>query len=223
MNNESSSPFARAFNAFRKAADSLDRRVAETLSGVFLTKKKNAADNDAEDFFSQFKPKNARIVEVPGTAASSIKAQTTIPPPETKTSANAPKESAPAEEPSAKELLFIAYKKAYARRKALGGHVALTVTPVSLDSFDADTARREMANLVSYLYGGIDPDELPLAYAIMHAEKFRDQPVWYDILRTFLKAAVAGKKETLAAFEAETAANEAALRKALAELEQKKN
>lgn len=214
MNNESSSPFARAFNAFRKAADALDKRVAETLSSAFSSKKKNAAGKDSEDFFSQFKPKAIRIVEVPGAATGGNKPKVASP-----IRKNVPAKTSNAE-PSAKELLFIAYKKAYAQRKALVGHVALTVEPVSLDSFDADTARREMAGLISYLYGGIDPNKLPLDYAIMHAEKFRDQPVWYDILRTFLKAVVAEKKEAFAAFEAENDAGEAALRKALAELEQ---
>lgn len=127
--------------------------------------------------------------------------------------------------PTAQELLFNAYKKAYAQRQALSlvGHVTLTVTPDSLDSFDAETARREMANLVSYLYGGLDPDELPLDYAIMHAEKFKDQPVWYDILKSFLTAVVAEKKEAVAALEADTAEGEAVLNDALTELAQQKN
>lgn len=112
---------------------------------------------------------------------------------------------------NAQELLFNAYKKAYAQRQAVAEHVALTVTPDSPDSFDVATARREMADLVSYLYGGLNPDELPLDFAIIHAEKFKNQPVWYDILKSFLTAVVAEKKEALAAFDADTAAGEAAL------------
>lgn len=119
---------------------------------------------------------------------------------------------------TARELLFDAYKKAYAQRSALTGHVSLTVVPELIDTFDDQTARREMADLVSYLYGGIDPDELPLSYAIMHAEKFRDQPIWHDILKSFLKAVIAEKKETLGKEMSDAEAGEETLRNLLDEL-----
>lgn len=119
---------------------------------------------------------------------------------------------------TARELLFDAYKKAYEQRLAVKEHVSLTVIPDSANTFDVETARREMADLVSYLYGGLDPDELPMSYAIMHAEKFRDQPIWYDILKSFLKAVIAEKKEALAKDQADAEAGEETLRKLLDEL-----
>lgn len=97
--------------------------------------------------------------------------------------------------PTSRELLFDTYKKAYAQRQAIADHVTLTLTPDSIDTFDADTARVELGKLMSYLYGGLDLDEVPVDFAIMHAEKFKNQPVWYDILRSFLTAVVAEKKE----------------------------
>lgn len=106
---------------------------------------------------------------------------------------------------SAKGLLFELYKKFYEQRSVLNDAPPLTldVEHQNLDTFDENTADKELTSLVSYMMGTKSFDQLPWNDALALVEKYyANQPQWQKLLLDYFSYTLEKEKENI--FEQQT-------------------
>lgn len=101
---------------------------------------------------------------------------------------------------SSKELLFQLYKKFYEQRSVLTGAPSLTIDMEhqDLESFDENTADKELTALISYMMGMKDVKQLPWNNALALVEKYyANQPQWQQLLLDYFSYSLEREKENI--------------------------